>query len=98
MAVCPLYAKGNSQGEFVFDGSWADAAERAGFDFATGTKSDGDTDNWSFLLGGNLNEGRGNVTAYATYREIDGVTQSERDTSACAVLTMVPAGGSCATA
>ncbi len=30
VAVCPLYAKGNSQGEFVFDWGWADAAERAG--------------------------------------------------------------------
>ena len=30
VAACPLYVKGNSEGEFVFDGSWADAAERAG--------------------------------------------------------------------
>ena len=26
----PLYLKGNSQGEYVFDHSWADAYERAG--------------------------------------------------------------------
>jgi iron complex outermembrane receptor protein len=69
-----------------------DAAERAGFDFASGSTSGGDTDDWSFILGGNLNEGRGNVTAYATYREIDGITQSERDTSACAVRAD---GGDC---
>jgi predicted N-acyltransferase len=30
VAACPLYVKGNSEGEFVFDWSWADAAERAG--------------------------------------------------------------------
>ena len=30
LAACPLYVKGNSEGEFVFDGSWADAAYRAG--------------------------------------------------------------------
>jgi hypothetical protein len=30
MAACPLYLKGHSMGEFVFDHSWADAAERAG--------------------------------------------------------------------
>ncbi|HKE11923.1 MAG TPA: GNAT family N-acetyltransferase [Myxococcota bacterium] len=30
VAACPLYVKGNSQGEFVFDFAWADAAQRAG--------------------------------------------------------------------
>jgi predicted N-acyltransferase len=30
VAACPLYVKGNSEGEFVFDWGWADAAERAG--------------------------------------------------------------------
>jgi len=30
VAACPLYLKGHSEGEFVFDHAWADAAERAG--------------------------------------------------------------------
>ena len=30
IAACPLYVKGHSKGEFVFDWGWADAAERAG--------------------------------------------------------------------
>jgi len=30
VAACPLYVKGNSEGEFVFDFSWAEAAHRAG--------------------------------------------------------------------
>jgi len=30
VAACPLYVKGHSQGEFVFDHGWADAAHRAG--------------------------------------------------------------------
>jgi predicted N-acyltransferase len=30
LAACPLYVKGHSEGEFVFDWGWADAAERAG--------------------------------------------------------------------
>jgi len=30
VAACPLYIKAHSEGEFVFDWSWADAAERAG--------------------------------------------------------------------
>jgi hypothetical protein len=33
LAACPLYVKGNSEGEFVFDWSWADAAYRAGIDY-----------------------------------------------------------------
>ncbi|MEW9625837.1 GNAT family N-acetyltransferase [Rhodanobacter geophilus] len=32
-AAAPLYLKGNSHGEFVFDWSWADAWERAGGDY-----------------------------------------------------------------
>ena len=30
LAACPLYLKGHSMGEFVFDHGWADAAQRAG--------------------------------------------------------------------
>jgi predicted N-acyltransferase len=33
LAAAPLYLKGNSHGEFVFDWSWAAAYERAGFDY-----------------------------------------------------------------
>jgi uncharacterized protein len=30
VAACPVYLKAHSEGEFVFDHGWADAAERAG--------------------------------------------------------------------
>jgi len=33
VAACPLYVKLHSEGEFVFDWSWADAASRAGIDY-----------------------------------------------------------------
>ncbi|MBD3773755.1 MAG: N-acetyltransferase [Rhodobacteraceae bacterium] len=33
LAALPAYAKGHSQGEYVFDHSWADAWERAGGDY-----------------------------------------------------------------
>ncbi|MAG34395.1 MAG: GNAT family N-acetyltransferase [Deltaproteobacteria bacterium] len=33
VAACPLYLKTNSEGEFVFDYSWADASHRAGIDY-----------------------------------------------------------------
>lgn len=31
VGACPLYVKGHSEGEFVFDHAWAEAAHRAGF-------------------------------------------------------------------
>src|SRR5574342_320820 len=33
VAACPLYVKAHSEGEFVFDWSWADAAARAGIEY-----------------------------------------------------------------
>jgi predicted N-acyltransferase len=33
VAACPLYVKGHSEGEFVFDWGWAEAAQRAGIDY-----------------------------------------------------------------
>ena len=33
VAACPLYVKTNSEGEFVFDHAWADAAYRAGIEY-----------------------------------------------------------------
>jgi predicted N-acyltransferase len=33
VAACPLYVKANSEGEFVFDFAWADAAHRAGLEY-----------------------------------------------------------------
>jgi len=33
VAACPLYLKGNSEGEFVFDYSWANAAHGAGIEY-----------------------------------------------------------------
>jgi hypothetical protein len=33
VAACPLYLKSHSEGEFVFDWAWADAAERAGIQY-----------------------------------------------------------------
>jgi predicted N-acyltransferase len=33
LGACPLYVKGHSMGEFVFDQGWASAARRAGIDY-----------------------------------------------------------------
>ena len=63
----------------------ADGAIAAGFPVARGSSSDGDMTDVSFIIGGNLNDGRGNITGYATYRQIDAITMSERDYSACSI-------------
>ncbi|MFM7784408.1 MAG: TonB-dependent receptor plug domain-containing protein, partial [Gammaproteobacteria bacterium] len=67
-----------------------------GYPVAEGSISDGDISDASFIIGGNLNDGRGNVVAYATYRDVEAVLQSERDYSACAMAnsTNSACGGS----
>jgi iron complex outermembrane recepter protein len=39
----------------------------------------------TFVMGMNTGDGRGNATVYAGYRQLDGLLQSERDYSACAL-------------
>ena len=56
-----------------------------GFPVADDATSDGFMNVFSAVIGGNLNDGRGNVTAYVTYRDIESVAQSERDYSSCAL-------------
>ena len=63
----------------------ASAARTAGQPFADGASTDGGISDFPLILGGNLDSGRGNITAFATYREIEGVTQVKRDHSACPV-------------
>ena len=72
VAACPLYAKQHSEGEFVFDMAWADAAQRAGISYypkllvgvpftpVTGARflvaSGGDRAHWIRQLAGALRE------------------------------------------
>ncbi|EED31888.1 TonB-dependent receptor [gamma proteobacterium NOR5-3] len=53
--------------------------------FPTGTSNDGAISDVTLMLGGNFDNGRGNMTAFATYREIEGVEQGQRDHSSCPV-------------
>lgn len=57
----------------------------AGFPFPEGGTWGGGTHEFSAVIGANTGDGRGNVTAYATYRSVQAVLQSERDYSACAL-------------
>jgi iron complex outermembrane receptor protein len=56
-----------------------------GFEVPTGTVNDGEISDISFIIGANLDGGRGNVTAYAGYRNINSVRQGSRDYSTCAL-------------
>ncbi|WP_250459624.1 TonB-dependent receptor domain-containing protein [Microbulbifer litoralis] len=62
-----------------------DLVSSNGFDVADGSVTDGETNDFSLIMGANLDNGRGNVTAYANYRKIDAVLQSDRDYSGCAL-------------
>lgn len=48
---------------------------------------DGETADFSFIVGANSEDGRGNVTAYAGYRNVKQILQGERGFSACSFST-----------
>ncbi|RLQ22161.1 TonB-dependent receptor [Seongchinamella sediminis] len=56
----------------------------AGYPVADGSETGGDIQDMSLILGGNFDNGRGNVTMYATYRDVEAISQAERDYSSCA--------------
>lgn len=64
---------------------WQGIVQDAGYPVADGSVSDGDSSYISLLIGGNFADGRGNATAYATYRDIEPVWQAGRDYSSCAL-------------
>lgn len=74
-----------SQYQHNNDSALAQYVSDAGYDLPPGTVNDGATHNVSLMLGIDDAAGRGNLTAYATYRDIEAVTQSQRDYSACAL-------------
>lgn len=69
--------------------------EGRGFTPPDGTTTDGEISDISFVIGANLDGGRGNVTAYATYRDIEALRQGERDYSNCALGGTTPADIAC---
>ncbi len=52
----------------------------------------GFTQEYSAVLGANVEGGRGNVTAYATYRKVNPILQEDYDYSACALGSTGPDG------
>ena len=57
---------------------------------------DGKSHDFSLIMGANFDEGRGNVTAFATYHHQDPVTQNKRDFSACQIVLNPNGTVSCA--
>jgi outer membrane receptor protein involved in Fe transport len=55
------------------------------FDTPSSSVSDGDDINLTFVLGANSEDGKGNITVYAGYRNTSALRQSERDFSACSL-------------
>ena len=67
------------------DSSLAQAVIDAGYELPSRNVSDGNTHDFSLLAGLNSPDQRGNLTVYATWRDVKAVTQSERDYSACSI-------------
>lgn len=63
----------------------AQASREAGFELAPGSGRDGHMNDFSAIFGVNSDDGRGNITGYATFRNIKAVTQDNRDYSICAL-------------
>jgi iron complex outermembrane receptor protein len=62
-----------------------EALDRRGFGYPTGNVADGGTWDIGIAFGVGFDDGRGHITAYAGYRDINPVTQGKRDYSACAL-------------
>ena len=62
------------------------------FDYPSGTVNDGDTDNFSIVMGSDFQDGKGNVTMYLTRSENEAVKNIDRDYAACGLST---SGTSC---
>ena len=67
------------------NGAIQNIVKNAGFEVAEGSVNDGDTHNFSIIWGSNSANGRGNVTAYASFRDVEAITQESRDYSSCAL-------------
>ena len=57
----------------------------AGFEQAPSDVTDGGTVSANVIIGMNSEDGRGNITGYLGYRDINAITQDSRDFSACAL-------------
>jgi outer membrane receptor protein involved in Fe transport len=79
------YQHSNHEGAIqnVLRASAAAATDPNQFKFPTGSAFDGEGSEVSLVLGANAPDGKGNITAYATYRQNNPVLEGQRDFSSC---------------
>lgn len=65
------------------DNAVADVVRDAGYDLPETNINTGYARDFSFLMGANFADDRGNATFYATYRDVEQVLQGQYDFSAC---------------
>jgi iron complex outermembrane recepter protein len=65
------------------DNPAADIVRAAGYDLPDSSVNTGYSRDFSFVMGSNFAEDRGNATFYATYRDVEAVLQGDYDFSAC---------------
>jgi outer membrane receptor protein involved in Fe transport len=68
-------------------------AEQFGYAPPTGTARDGRNRTFDMLMGTNFADGRGNITAYLSYRHADPVASSQRDFGSCQLFPSTDANG-----
>jgi len=68
----------------------AGASDPSQFAFPTGSSWDGEGSEVSMVLGANAPDGKGNITAYATYRQNNPVLEGQRDFSSCTLNSGTP--------
>ena len=66
-------------------GRWRGVLESSGELAPSRSVNDGGIDRLALTMGGNFDGGRGNATAYLTWRKISSILQADRDYSACAL-------------
>ncbi|HKS56119.1 MAG TPA: TonB-dependent receptor [Steroidobacteraceae bacterium] len=65
------------------DNSAADVVRAAGYELPDSSVNTGYTRDFSFVMGSNFADDKGNATFYATYRDVEAVLQGDYDFSAC---------------
>jgi iron complex outermembrane recepter protein len=67
------------------DTSYTQELNRRGFPYPSGHVAGGGTVDTTLSFGAGFDDGHGHVTAYAGYRKVNAILQSERDYSSCAL-------------
>ena len=70
-------------------------ASDAGLTVADGGSTDGENMSVSAIGGTNIADGRGNFTAYLTYRQADPINGADRDFAGCQLFTALPDSSFC---